>query len=186
MFQDLRFGLRTLRKHPGFTFVAVLTLALGIGANTAIFTVVNAALLRPLPFQEPDRLVQLVRLYPNVPGGLARLSPADFLAVRQQQRSFSSVATYRIPPEGFTFLGGERPQQVYGAFVVPDCGCGARGLLDSGAPRDEGRPDGGSPARMSWKQKMFPTSGVTESIPPSYKLSQKVSEQHSKKRAIMI
>jgi putative ABC transport system permease protein len=120
MFQDLRFGVRTLRKQPGFTFIAVLTLALGIGANTAIFTVVNAALLRPLPFQEPDRLVQLVRLYPNAPSGLIRLSSADFLAVRNHQRSFSSVATYRIPPEGFTFLGGERPEQVYGAYVSAD------------------------------------------------------------------
>jgi putative ABC transport system permease protein len=116
----LRFGVRTLRKQPVFTFIAVLTLALGIGANTAIFTVVNAALLRPLPFQEPDRLVVLLRSYPNVPGGLIPLSPADFLAVRQHQQSFSSVATYQIPSGGFTFLGGDRPEQVYGAFVSAD------------------------------------------------------------------
>ncbi|MBO0800324.1 MAG: ABC transporter permease, partial [Blastocatellia bacterium] len=117
MFQDLRYGMRMLRKHPSLSFIAVLTLALGIGANTAIFTVVDAVLLRDLPFREPERLVQLFRLNPKMAGGSTRLSPADFLALRDQQRSFSSVATYRIPPEGFTFLGGERPEQVYGAYV---------------------------------------------------------------------
>ncbi len=120
IWQDLRYGARMLAKKPGFTLIAVITLALGIGANTAIFTVVNAVLLRALPFREPDQLTHIVRSNPNLPTGIWRLSPAEFFALRQHQRSFSAVATYRIPPEGFTFLGGERPQQVYGAFVSAD------------------------------------------------------------------
>src|SRR5262245_56987174 len=120
LWQDLRFGARMLVKNLGFTLVAVFTLALGIGANSAIFTVVNAVLLRALPFQEPDQLVQIFRTNPIFPTGIQRLSPAEFFALREHQRSFSAVATYRIPPEGFTYFSGERPEQVYGAFVSSD------------------------------------------------------------------
>jgi putative ABC transport system permease protein len=94
LFQDLRYGARILLKHPAITLVAVITLALGIGANTAIFSLVNSILLRPLPFREPDRVVRLLQASPKL--GLATwgVSQADFAAYRDQNRSFESVALY--------------------------------------------------------------------------------------------
>jgi predicted permease len=95
--QDVRYSLRTLAKNPGFAAVAILTLALGIGANTAIFSVVNAVLLRPLPFQEPDRLVQIWHTppqasFPGIP--TFAVSPANFLDWRSQSRSFEGMSAY--------------------------------------------------------------------------------------------
>lgn len=120
LWQDLRFGLRTLRKSPGFTVVAVITLALGIGANTAVFTVVNGVLLRPMPFPEPDRLF-LVSLAPRVgpfewqPG----VSDSDYLAFRDQDRIFEHTATFT---RGVTasLAGAGDPVQIPVAYVTTD------------------------------------------------------------------
>jgi len=98
MMNDIRYGLRQLIKHPGFTLVAVLTLALGIGANTAIFSVVNAVLLKPLPFPAPEQLVAIggVDLSETAsPPRLYSLCIPDFADFREQNRSFSSMAIYR-------------------------------------------------------------------------------------------
>jgi putative ABC transport system permease protein len=92
LFQDLKFGLRMLAKNPGFTVVAVLTLALGIGANTAIFTLVDAMLLRPLPVADPDRLVVVNTKSPQ--WGEVDLSYPDYEDIRQQAKSFSGVTIY--------------------------------------------------------------------------------------------
>jgi predicted permease len=109
--QDLRYGWRVLRKSPGFTAVAVLVLALGIGANTAIFSVVNAVLLRPLPFDQPDRLVHVWHLPPQAsfPGMTTfPVSPANFLDWRSQSHSFEGLSAYGFGR--YTLTGSGQPE----------------------------------------------------------------------------
>src|SRR6266478_3379749 len=111
IWQDLRYGARMLLKHPGVTAVAVITLALGIGANTAIFSVVNAVMLRPLPYRNPDRLVSL---WANVPEhGRWRATPANFLDWKKQNTSFEDLAAYGSST--MTLTGDGEPEQLMGA-----------------------------------------------------------------------
>ena len=108
--RDLRYGARMLLKKPGFTAMAVLTLALGIGANTAIFSVVNAVLLRPLPYEQPDRLVALYDALPALGYPRVGLSEAEFVRLRQENRSFAELAGwYWIPA---TLRGVSEPERV--------------------------------------------------------------------------
>src|SRR5262245_22866997 len=115
--QDVRYGLWMMRKNPGFTFVAALTLSLGIGANTAIFGVVNAILLRPLPFKDPERLVMVFDREAEAAGGdRTPLGVSDLLDLRAESRSFADI-------EGFTgslfnYTGAESPERVMGAAVT--------------------------------------------------------------------
>jgi putative ABC transport system permease protein len=107
--EDVRFAVRLLIKRPGFSAVAILTLALGIGASTSIFSVVEAVLLRPLPFAEPDRLVHL-----TIRGGDGETYPlpdADFIAWREQNEAFSSVAVYD-GGEGLALTGEGRAERI--------------------------------------------------------------------------
>src|SRR5262245_21413 len=118
MFQDLRYGMRMLLKNKGFTAVAAMTLMLGIGANTAIFSVVNAVLLRPLPFPEPERIVWLRESHP--PSNLPQLSVTfpTFLDWRSQNQVFAQMAAYR--EDGFNLQAGDEPKRVNGARVTVD------------------------------------------------------------------
>ncbi len=95
LLQDLRYGIRTLAKNPGFTIVAVLTLALGIGANTAIFSVVDAVLLRPLPYPESDRLFTVYQTLPQDPAQNTGVSYPNYLDWTQQNEAFESIAAVR-------------------------------------------------------------------------------------------
>ena len=112
--QDLRYAFRTLRKNPGFTLVAILTLALGIGANTAVFSVIDSVILRPLPFAHTDRLVWFNGKFPL--SDLADVSPPDFLDYRAGNQSFDSLVAMNNDPSPSN-LTGDRPQQVLVSIV---------------------------------------------------------------------
>jgi putative ABC transport system permease protein len=115
---NLRQSLRILAKSPGFTLVAVLTLALGIGANTAIFSVVNAVLLQPLSYPNPDRLVELV--WTTADGVADVASIPKFNVWREQTQVFDSVAAYDFAGPGINLTGGDRPEQLKGIRVSAD------------------------------------------------------------------
>jgi len=113
LWQDVRYGLRLLAKNPGFSALVIFTLALGIGANTAIFSVVNAVLLRPLPFEEPDRLVQIWHTPPQAsfPGITTfAVSPANFLDWRARSQAFEGMSAYGFGQ--YTLTGTGHPEAV--------------------------------------------------------------------------
>src|SRR5439155_11474171 len=107
---DVRYALRTLRKAPGFTAIVLVTLALGIGANTAIFSAGNAVLLRPLPYRESDRLVRLVAYNPLLGITSSNVSAADVADWRRGVRGFDGLAAFAI--FSFTLGGGDGAERV--------------------------------------------------------------------------
>jgi putative ABC transport system permease protein len=113
LWQDARYALRSLRKHPGFTAIAIFTLALGIGANTAIFSVINAVLLRPLPYEDADRLVVLTETVADRPIGV---SYPNFVDWRNQSTMFENVAAVRNR-ESFNLTGNGDSERLQGRLV---------------------------------------------------------------------
>jgi hypothetical protein len=115
--QDVRYALRQLRRSPGFTAVAVLTLALGIGANTAIFSIFNATLLRPLPYKDPGRLVILWSTIPRWGfSGPGSLTDPDYVQWQQQNQVFEQIAAFRGQTSNLTGRG--IPERLAGSMAT--------------------------------------------------------------------
>lgn len=118
LWQDIRYSVRLLLKQPAFACFAILTLALGIGANTAIFSVINAVLLRPLPYAEPEQLVAMSRINKSQPGEALPISYLNFFDLRERSRSFAQMAAYHEC--SLTLTGGQTPAQLAGQVVTAE------------------------------------------------------------------
>jgi predicted permease len=116
--QDIRYSFRSLVKNPVFSLVAAFTIALGIGANVVVFTLVERILLNPLPFAEPDRIVRMVQAYPEMGLTTWGISPATFAAYRNGQHSFDAFAVYQN--SGGILIGSERAEYVQACKVTAD------------------------------------------------------------------
>ncbi|HEY6370743.1 MAG TPA: ABC transporter permease [Candidatus Sulfotelmatobacter sp.] len=154
LLQDLRYGLRVLARSRGFTVVAVATLALGIGANTALFSVINGVLLSPLPFPQPDQLVTLHENKPNFEGG--SVSYPNFHDWQKDNHTFCSVALAR--PSQFILTGVGEAEQVSGEFVSSDffTVLGVKPVIGRTFAEDEERVGAGAVALISaglWRRK---------------------------------
>lgn len=143
--QDIRYAGRMLWRSPGFTATAIAALALGIGANTAIFTVVNTVLLQPLAYPEPDRLVQLELSSPQGNGNITSIP--KFMVWREQRQVFQEVAAYDLGGPGVNLTGGDRPEQLKGVHVSAEFFqlFGARVVAGRTFSAEEDQP-GGPPA----------------------------------------
>ncbi len=154
---NFKHALRMFRANPGFTFAAVAALALGIGINTAIFTVVDAVLLKPLTYPDPDRIVQFLIAWPQGEGDSSGMSIPDFVLFQQQTSVFQDVAAYDWGGPGFN-LTGDRPEQVHGVHVTQGYFrlFGAPVILGRTFTAKEDSPNGGKVAVLSyglWQRK---------------------------------
>jgi putative ABC transport system permease protein len=139
--QDVRYGLRQVRRNPGFAAVAVLTLALGIGANTAIFSVINGVFLRPLPYPHPDRLVYALWVWNG--GSEDAVGAADYLFWREHSRVFESAGAYQVA-SGSNLVVGQQAYYVQVTGISPGLfgTLGVNPTLGRDFSRDEGQPNG--------------------------------------------
>jgi putative ABC transport system permease protein len=116
LFQDTRYAIRMLGKAPGFTAIMILTLALGIGANATIFSVINAVLIRPLPYSQPEQLVRVFESNPKKGWPTFSVAPPNFLDWRAQTQTLEKIAAYE--PNGYTYTGGDTPEHWAGPMVT--------------------------------------------------------------------
>ena len=114
---DIRYGFRALLQRPGFTAVIVLTLALGIGANTAVFSIVDSLVLRPFPIPNIERLVQIFETQPNLGIDRSNATPGGFTDWQREIRSLEQVTGFYFAD--FNLTGGDRPERAIGALVTP-------------------------------------------------------------------
>src|SRR5215470_14651000 len=144
MFQDLRFGLRVLLKNRGFTLIAALTLALGIGANTAVFSVAYATLLRPLPFRDQERLVVAWKSDETTKHPFVEISIPEFNDWRRQNQVFEHLAAMTTSIYGFSYMltGRGEPEQIHSARVSADFfpALGVKPAMGRAFTADEDRP----------------------------------------------
>src|SRR5947208_6597597 len=162
LWQDMRYAFRMLAKNPGFTVVAVLTLALGIGANTAIFTVVYGVLLRPLPFPEPERIVQLAESYQTLSDEMS-LTAEQLELLREYGKLFEHIAGYT--DVGFNLATGNEAEHVRGVPVSAEYFqvLGIRPALGRDFLPEEDRADGQRVAILShslWKRRLGGAEGA--------------------------
>src|ERR1051325_3501569 len=123
LLRDLRYGMRMLLNKPGFAIVAIITLALGIGANTAIFSVVNAVLLRPLPYREPGKLVRIYTEFPTMNLKKFWMSPPEFLDIQNEADAWDSIGAWTTTGRNVA-TGNDEPIRVTSALIT-------RGLVDA-------------------------------------------------------
>src|SRR5215468_2892101 len=142
LFKDIKYGFRILLKRPGFTVVAVLALALGIGANTAIFSLVNAVVLRPLPYRQSERLVQWSWQFEDSEIGAVTALEFDFW--KDHSTSFDAVFGYSGISSGFNLAGGPDARRVHGVQVSEAFFrvLGTEPVLGRGFTREEDQPRG--------------------------------------------
>src|SRR5690349_7751809 len=158
LWQDLRYGLRMLVKNPGFTAVAVLTLALGIGANTATFSVVDAVLLKPLPYKRAERLVMVWEQNPERGWFRNIVSAANFLDWRKQNDVFTQMAAVN-PQRSFNLTGTGKPEEVWGEQVTANLFAllGVRPFIGRDFLPEEDKPGGPQVVILSYGPGQRPT-----------------------------
>jgi putative ABC transport system permease protein len=164
LFADARYAIRSLRRSPGFALVAILTLALGIGANSAIFSVLNGVVLRPLPYGDPDGLMRLASRFPTLGFDKFWISPPEFFELKERNRSFASMGAYRT---GTVSVGGEdAPLRATSAIATADLfeTLGVPPLLGRAYTAEEDLPNAEPVAVLSYDLWQSAFGGATDIV----------------------